>query len=212
MFPLIPPRELREREREMRILAVKKKEKPFPPLGVFPFSSFFSLEFHLSLSLYFYNDAPRPLPQAGAQQQQPRLLPPGARENARRMKRRRRRQGGRTISPLSSAPIEATGTIIQAFPPSIRSHLPYPFIRQSARLTNTAGVSRTAIDLRRGSRGRPQGRGEVLVLVIEFFVAFVFARTSRREHRPRRVRRPRRGGPGPGLARGTRVRRLRRRR
>ena len=62
----------------MRILAVKKKEKPFPPLGVFPFSSFFSLEFHLSLSLYFYNDAPRPLPQAGAQQQQPRLLPPGA--------------------------------------------------------------------------------------------------------------------------------------
>ena len=183
----------------MRILAVKKKEKPFPPLGVFPFSSFFSLEFHLSLSLYFYNDAPRPLPQAGAQQQQPRLLPPGARENARRMKRRRRRQGGRTISPLSSAPIEATGTIIQAFPPSIRSHLPYPFIRQSARLTNTAGVSRTAIDLRRGSRGRPQGRGEVLV-------------PPRPGPFGSRVRRPRRGGPGPGLARGTRVRRLRRRR
>ena len=90
----------------------------------------------------------------------------------------------------------------------------HPFIRQSTHLTHVVGVSCNAIGPRRGSRGCPQGRSEVLVIIIElsFVVAFFACASPHCQHRPRRVRRPRRGGPGPGLARRARDGRFRRRR
>jgi len=99
-------------------------------------------------------------------------------------------------------------TFFSPFHPSSTNQLTTP--------TDTAGVFCIASDARRGSNGRPEGPGEVLVIVVIIIVellAFVDAFASRRrQHRPRRVRCPRRGRPGARIASRIRDGRFRRRR
>lgn len=160
-------------------------------------------------------NAPCPRPPAGAQQ--PQLLPAGERERANDEERREEEAKGTERRLLSCCPRLQSGdrdSHSHLFPSSLSLSLsPYHLIHQSTHQEDTAGDSFASIDAHHGSRGRSQGRGKVLVvLVVEFAFTVTFIVACQRQRRPRRVRGPRRGGPGLGVAREARDGRLRRRR